>query len=162
MAAKIDNKILQLNMLDQELKKLEQGAMEIEKHLYELQLTQNALEDLRSKGNSEVMIPLAGGIFVKGKIEDASKVLVHVGNKILAKKSIGDAKKILEKQMDKMMDNKKIVEEDLNSIVREMTALEEQVRKSQGSHSHAHKCECSDEECKDDCDDKECDCGHRH
>ena len=148
MADKIENKILQLNMLDQELKKLEQSAIEVERHVYEMQLTENSLEDLKSRGNSEVMIPLAGGIFVKGKIEDSSKVLVHVGNRILAKKSIADAKKILEKQMNKILKDKESMDGDINSIVKEMTALEEQVRSAQNS-KHAHACDCGKEHCKD-------------
>ena len=152
MAENLQNKIIEFNMMDQQLKQLEQKAMEIEKQVYEMQLSENSLEELKSKKDSEVMIPLAGGIFVKGKIEDAEKVIIHVGNRILARKSINDAKKLLEKQRKKVSDERLNIDAEMNSLLHEMTALEEQIRGSQmpKKHSHKHECDCGDAEC-DEC-----------
>ena len=143
---KLQGKIIEFNMIDQQLKQLEQKIAEIEKQTYELQLSGDALDELKGKKNSEAMIPLAGGIFVKARIEDTDKAMVHIGNRILAKKSIEGAKKMLDKQMGKLSEERKIIDSEMNALLRKMTALEESIKASQ-SHDHGHKCSCDDDNC---------------
>ena len=152
--AKQQNKMVELSILDQQLKQLEQKAIELEKNVYELQLSSLALEDLQGKKGSEVMIPLAGGIFVRGKIEDAEKVIVHVGNKILAKKTLDQAKKIVEKQIDKLSKERLKIDKEMNKMIAKMTSLQ--------SGMHSPSCGCGDEECESCEGEDSCNCGHHH
>ncbi len=147
------NEMIELNILDQQLRQLEENARKIEQAIYEQQFMELSLDEIKGKKNSDVMIPLGPGLFIQGKIESTDKVLVHIGGKIISKKSIEDAKKIIEKRKDGMMKEGDRLSIEMQKILEEMTRLESKIRGQQGGHAHTHQheheCSCEDENCEE-------------
>ena len=149
--------IMELQMLDQQLRQMEEQARMIEQQIYEHESMILSLEMIKGKKGSDTMIPLGPGLFVRGKIEDTDKIFIHVGNKVIASKKVEEAVKIIEKRRDKIMEAADKISEQMQKVLMKMTAIES---KMQGhSAEHVHGPSCSHAECEDgDCSD----CGHSH
>ena len=147
----VNREMIELQMLDQQLRQMEEQARMIEQQIYEHESMILSLESIKGKKGSETMIPLGPGLFVKGKIEDTDKVFIHVGNKIIASKKIDDAVKIIEKRRDKTMEVGDRISTEMQKVLVMMTSLETKVN----SGKHSHTCDCEDEHCTNNCE--ECD-----
>jgi len=151
---KMGNEIIELSVLDARMKQLDEQLRVMEQQMYDNQMTESALEDISGKKNSEIMLPLGGGIFIPGKVESTDKVVIHLGNKVFAKKKLEDAKKFLQKQKDRMTREGERIGKEMQMIFEKMAALENAIRTEQARamvKSKPHKC-----------DDEDCECGHSH
>jgi prefoldin alpha subunit len=104
MAKEADTKTLQekymeYQMLEQMVNHLQEQMQKIEGQMVELISVKQSLDDLKkAKKGSEMMVPIANGIFVKGELKDNEDLIINVGGNIAVNKSIEDAKHMLEKQ----------------------------------------------------------------
>jgi len=140
-----NNAIIEMNILDQQLRQLEEHARKVEQQVYEQQFMELSLEEMKGKNNSEVMIPLGPGLFIPGKIENTDKVLIHIGGKIISRKSVDEARKIIEKRKESLMQEGEKVGINMQKILEEMTVLESKIRNLQSQNRHQHHGECGDE-----------------
>ncbi|MBW2990932.1 prefoldin subunit alpha [Candidatus Woesearchaeota archaeon] len=90
---------LQLQMLDQQIRQVQQYLQTFDQQLVEIRNVINSLKDLSKLKKGDAMLaPVASGIFVKAKLEDNEEVRVNVGSNIVVAKSVEDAVKMLEEQ----------------------------------------------------------------
>lgn len=140
---KLNQQMIELQMLDLQLRQLEEKARMIEQQIYGHQLTEMCLDEIKGRKNEEVMIPLGPGLFMAGKIENMDRIIIHLGSKILAKKKTEDAKKLLQKQRQKLMKEGDKISIEMQKILSEMSGLESRMK---SKHEHS----CSNPEC-DEC-----------
>ena len=92
-------KYLQLQMLDQQIKQVQQYLQTFDQQLVEIRNVISSLKELsKLKKGDQILAPLASGIFVKAKLEDNNEVRVNVGTNIVVTKNIEDAVKMLQEQ----------------------------------------------------------------
>ncbi|MBU1199087.1 MAG: prefoldin subunit alpha [Nanoarchaeota archaeon] len=93
------NKYVQLQMLDQQAKQLQQYLQAFDQQLIEIRNVILSLKDLEKlkKGDS-ILAPMTNGIFVKAKLEDNKEVRVNVGSNTVVTKTIPETIKMLEGQ----------------------------------------------------------------
>ena len=120
-------KIMQFQMLQNNLKVLEEKERMIMSALDELERTKMALEDLKNcKGDT--YIPLGASNFVLGKIEDNQNVLVSIGSGLAVKMPREDAiKDIGEKTKELDTESKKIsleLQKVSNHLIKLQTEIE--------------------------------------
>ncbi|MBI4015220.1 MAG: prefoldin subunit alpha [Candidatus Aenigmarchaeota archaeon] len=96
----MNRKVMQAQILQANLQMLRERAQKIVEHYQELDNTKRALEDLGKTKNSEALVPVGSGSYVKGSVSDTSKVIVSIGANIAVKKSGADAVKLMEERMD--------------------------------------------------------------
>lgn len=117
-------KMMQVNMLEQEARQFEQQIMYIEQQIMELRLLALHLDEIKkAKPKSEILASVGRNIFIKTEL--ASKELyVDIGAKTVVKKEIDETKKIIENdisQLERARDNiKKEFEMIINEISRVM------------------------------------------
>lgn len=120
-------KMMQVNMLEQEAKQFEQQLMYIEQQIMELRLLSLHLDEIKkAKPKSEILASIGRNIFIKTEL--ASKELyVDIGAKTVVKKEIDETKKIIENdisQLEKARDN---IKREFERIVGEMTRLMQKI-----------------------------------
>ena len=119
--------MLELNVLDMQIRQLEQQAMLIEQQISEYQSLLSNLDELKkAKKGQSMLFPFSRDIFVEGKIE-GSEVLVNIGSKTLVRKSIDEAKKIIERQKEKMLKANEEIARETGKIMRKIIELEQKL-----------------------------------
>ena len=119
--------IFELNMLDMQLRQMEQQAMMVEQQILEQQTTSHNLDELKKTKNGQNMLfPFSKDIFIEGKLEK-NDVLVNIGSKTLVRKSIEDAKKIVVKQRDRLLDVSDEIKAKMSEIIARISELEKEL-----------------------------------
>ena len=126
-APQVKTEMLELNVLDMQIRQLEQQAMLIEQQISEYQSLLSNLDELKkAKKGQSMLFPFSRDIFVEGKIE-GSEVLVNIGSKTLVRKSIDEAKKLIERQKDKMLKVNEEIARETDKIMRKIMELEQKL-----------------------------------
>ena len=101
MDENIQAKMMQIESYRSQLQQYQMQKSQMMLNIQELVSAKATLEGLKSaKKGSDIMIPIGGGTFIKGKIEDASAVVTSVGADVAVTKEIEDAEKFIEMQMN--------------------------------------------------------------
>ena len=112
----MQKKIVQFQILESNLKVMQERAALISQRLDDFQKTKDAINELESTKPGKAMIPLGSGNFVKGSVENTDDIIVSVGNDIAVKKSRKEAMEILDKKITE-------AENSLNDITKKSQAL---------------------------------------
>ncbi len=120
----VNRKLMQAQILQANLQMLRERAQKIVEHYQELEHTKRALEDLGKLKNSEALVPVGSGSYIKGSVSDTSKVIVSIGANIAVKKSGEDAVKLMEERMDE-------AQKVLGEIVEQEQSLSAQLQRLQ-------------------------------
>lgn len=91
---------LELQMLDQHMKQLQQQLQMIHQQGAEMAATLQSLDDFTSlKEGKEMWIPLSSGIFAKATLKETEHVLVNVGANVAVTKDIPATKQLINEQV---------------------------------------------------------------
>ena len=120
--------LMEIGVLDNKTRELEQHIMMIDQQLQELKLLQNDLEGFSKEGKKEVLMPLSRNMFVKGNLGDSDNVFVLVGSGIVVKKSLKEAKELCENDEKKVSQLKEKLMDEITGIVNRMIAIEKDLR----------------------------------
>jgi len=95
----MQKKIVQFQILETNLKMLQERAEIVNQRLDEFQKTREALENLETTEPDRALIPLGSGNFVMGSVGNVDDIIVSVGNDIAIKKDRKGALEILDKKI---------------------------------------------------------------
>jgi prefoldin alpha subunit len=131
MKDELQKKIIQFQILEANLKTLQEREEILNERILEIENTKAAIEELKKTRPGKTLIPLGSGNFISGKIDDTEEVIVGIGSGVAIKKNREDAVVILD-------DKFKEFERDLNnlrnqgaSIALQLAKLQEEIEKSQ-------------------------------
>ena len=94
-------KLIQLQMIEQEAQQLEQQLQLIEQTFSEMNKLNRCLDELKETKEKKILANIGKGIYIPAEITD-KKLIVEVGNKNLVRKSIPETKKIIDEQLEKL------------------------------------------------------------
>ncbi len=123
--------------LSNQLMEIEYIRGELENYitaLNNLQATQDniarALDGLSSlKGNSEVLIPYAQDIFIKGNIKNLDKAIIGIGSNIFKSLSFDELKTRLENDFKEITENINSISQTIQTLQERGAKLEEEANK---------------------------------
>lgn len=119
----LQQKYYQFQLLQQQIEQLSQQLEFFTQQLVELEVSQEALSQLEKvPQNTEVLTPVAPGIFFKASLKDSQKLIVNVGASTAAEKTAPQIIKMLETQ-------KRELEESLSQSDALLQALTQQALK---------------------------------
>ena len=96
----LQQKYAQLQMYSQQAKQLQQQIEAVHNQVIEVQTILFALDDIaKTEPDTEVLVPLSSGIFVKAEIKDNKKLRVNVGGNTVVEKSVQETKALLDRQL---------------------------------------------------------------
>lgn len=94
----MQSKLMEIEMIKQQLSQLDQQRMQINARLMDSDAALQTLKDLEiGTGIVETFVPFGGGIFSRATLPETRQVLVNVGQDIAVEKPVSEAKTIMEK-----------------------------------------------------------------
>lgn len=130
---RVKEKYMEFQQLQQQHDALVQYLEELEEKVGEYKQTQKDIDELKKvdKG-TEILVPLASGIFFKAKVEDAQNFTVNVGSNTSAKKDTNEVKEILKKQIGEIEETKTQMSREITKINEKITSLYQEVEELSG------------------------------
>ena len=128
----LQKKILEFQLLDSNLRMLQERAELFNQKLQEVQSTKEALDELENTKPNKAMIPLGSGNFIFGSIDNCDDVLVGVGAGVAVKSNRNKALENLDKRIEEL-------EKSLNDIVKQINVFVSQIEKVQGEIERLQK-----------------------
>ncbi len=129
--------IFELQMLEMQLKQLEQSAIMLEQQVLEAQTTIFNLDEMKKAQKGQPMLfPVSKEIFIEGKVDNLDSFLVSVGGKVAVKKSLEETKKFVEKQKEKLIESSYDLQAKMEEILQKMAGLEHKLNCNNPHHHH--------------------------
>ncbi len=120
----LQKKIVEFQILDTNLKMLQEKAGFVNQKLEDLQRTKIAIEDLKSAKPSKALVPLGSGNFVYGSVENCDDIIVGIGSDVAVKKK-------REKALEFLSGRIKDLENDLNTVLKQSSMFVMQLERVQ-------------------------------
>src|SRR3989344_8169124 len=99
----LQQKYMQFKFLQQQLEQIAQQVQLMRQQYEELDAAKEAVEEIgKSAKNTEILAPIAEGLFMKVQLQDPTKVILNVGANASVEKNIFEVGKILENQKQEM------------------------------------------------------------
>ena len=126
----LQQKYFELQMLEQQLKALQNQIFKMDEQLVEIRLAIENVEELKAtQKGKEILVPLTQGIFIKSELKDNEKLIVNVGANITVEKTIEETKDLLKKQHVEISKYKEELESTMQNLEDEFTKLASQIEK---------------------------------
>ena len=117
-----------MQMFEQQIQQLQQQLQQTEQQVMELMMVSQALDDIKDvKAGTEVLIPIASGIFAKAELKDCNELMLNVGAGTAVSKDVASTKKMLEKQMDEIRSVQTQFTETLQDLTQKAQTLQKEL-----------------------------------
>ena len=121
---------LELQMLGQKMQELQQQAEALDQQVTNLDETMQNLADLAEvKVGTDLLVPIANGIFIKATLSDANNLLVNVGSHVNIPKTVADVKKLLTDQSKEIRGMQDQMVTQLKQLTEHAKKTEEELQK---------------------------------
>ena len=126
----LNEKYLELQVLDQQIKQVNQQMLNLDTQLLELQKLEENLGDLsQTKKDTEILVAFGGGVFSKAELKDNNTVLMNVGADIIVEKDIPSSKKVIRHQIDQIKEVVQQLEQEFNILAMNSQILQQDMQK---------------------------------
>ncbi len=124
----LQQKYVQLQLLDQQIKQVQQQIQAIAKQLNDVVYSIQSLEEFKNvKPGTEVFVPIVTGIFAKAELKDAKNVNINVGSNVAVNKDLDDAKKLLEEQLTELENIRLKLSNDAQKMIAQAQLLQTEI-----------------------------------
>ena len=131
MKEDLQKKIVQFQVLEANLKALQEREEIINERILEIENTKAAIEELKKSKPNKALIPLGSGNFIPGNIENIEEVIVGIGSGVALKKSREEAIEILDGNFMELEKNLNEIRIQSTSIALQLAKIQDEVEKSQ-------------------------------
>ena len=126
----MQEKYMQLQLFEQQLKQLQKNIQVLEQQLTELGGVHEGLDEAgKLKPGSEMLTAFANGIFLKTTLKDTDELIVNVGANIAVPKSVAETKQLIEKQKKEITELKEKLRQDLEKMALQASVVESDLQK---------------------------------
>ncbi|MBW2981246.1 prefoldin subunit alpha [Candidatus Woesearchaeota archaeon] len=126
----LQEKYMQMQMIEQQMQQVQKQLKLLESQMQELNLTEQALDDIKTtKIGTEILVPMASGIFVKAELKDNKELAVNVGANTVVKKNIDEAKKLITDQLEEITNMQQELNINLEKLSLSAQSLEKELTK---------------------------------
>ena len=127
MNEEIQKQFYELELYNQQVKKLQEELGKIEIMKMELMKSIESMEGL--KESKELLIPLGGGAFVKAEVIDSEKVIVGAGADVFLEKNIDEVIEDFKKSSEELTNAETMVKEQIEKTVKFMDKMQQDLEK---------------------------------
>mgnify|MGYP001618015501 FL=1 len=114
--------LFKLSVFEQQIRQLQQQIGSIDEGMVELESLNIGLDEMKNSQGKESFSPIGRGIFVKSKII-SEDLLVDVGGRNFVKKSVEETKGMIKKQIEKLEEIRKDLNNNLFEVGKEAEKL---------------------------------------
>ena len=118
-------KYYEFQIINEQMKQLQQQDAAIDEQNAELQLTLQGLTDLgNTKEGSRIMVPISSGIFAEAELKDKTNLLVSAGNNIIVRKTLSKTIGMIEERIAAVEIYKAEIDQNLAAHMKRAKELE--------------------------------------
>ncbi|MCD6380992.1 MAG: prefoldin subunit alpha [Candidatus Odinarchaeota archaeon] len=127
---KVSELIYKLRLYESQAKVISEQLNLIELKINELTNAREFIENLKNmEEGHEVLLPIGGGIYIKARLADNSKVMMDLGANVIVLDSVDKIRGMVEEDIKKLNDSKNNLENQLNKIIEESRKIQEILQK---------------------------------
>ena len=120
----IDQLLYLLELYDAQAKTLNDQLRLIELQLTEFKSAKELLDSLPNISlDKEVLFPIGGGVYIKGKVANSETVLLDIGADVLSESSVKDAADIASKSINDLTEAKSKIEASLTETLKKSNEI---------------------------------------
>ena len=124
----IQEKYMEFQMVDAQVNQIKEQLKALDAQATELKNLSENLDELEKVSeDSESLIPVNSGVYLKGKITDKKKVIINVGSNIMVEKDIESAKHMVESQINQISDVRVQFVDEYKTTVKRAKALQKEI-----------------------------------
>ena len=123
--------MMKFSMFEQQIKHLQEQMQAVEKANLDLESINLGLDEIETGKDKELLAPIGRGIYVKTKLI-SNELTVDVGGKNFVTKDVKSTKELLQKQIEKLGDVKKQLDDAMGNINEDLTKLMLESQAKQG------------------------------
>jgi prefoldin alpha subunit len=95
------DKFMQFQTLQQHIEQISQHVEQLNQQVAEIENSKEAVKEFAdSENDSEILAPMANGIFIKTKLIENQKLLVNVGADTVVERTVDEVVKLLQERQD--------------------------------------------------------------
>ncbi|MFH0929278.1 MAG: prefoldin subunit alpha [Candidatus Aenigmatarchaeota archaeon] len=128
----MQKKIVQFQILESNLKMLQERADIIGQKIDEFQRTRQALDDLKRTEPNKALIPMGSGNFVFGTVDNMDEIIVSIGSDMALKKKREDAIILLDSRITEAENDSNDLTKKSQAIIRSLEKLQLNLQEMQG------------------------------
>lgn len=126
---KAQQKYVELQMFDNQLKQIQKQVQTLENQAVEVEMILESLEEIKKVDkNSELLVPIANGIFAKAKMIDSENLIVNVGSGTAVTKKVDNTKDMLTSQVIEIRAAQEHLSIQFNSILERARQVEAEMQ----------------------------------
>lgn len=136
MKQELQEKYIELQILDQTIKQIQQQLSILDQQLFELQRLNENLEEISKVNlNSDILTPLGAGVFIKTQLKENQEVFMNVGSNVITKKTIAETKKIIEEELQKIKITILQMEQEITQATINATNIQQEIKETNKNES---------------------------
>ncbi|MFQ5474879.1 MAG: prefoldin subunit alpha [Candidatus Nanoarchaeia archaeon] len=125
----MQRKYVAYQMMEQQIKQVHEQLEKFEQQVAEIKHVEEQLEEVKKiKKDTEALIPVANGIFIKGRVVKTDEVIVNVGADVAVKKKVEDTQALLRSQIKEIENFKIQVKAQLDILTRQFEDMQQELR----------------------------------
>lgn len=131
----VQQKYLELQILEQQIQQLQHQAQILQQQHQELLALKEAIQEIsKVKENSESLIPLGAGVYIKGEIKDTKNIIMNVGANVTTEKTTKEALDIVEEQITHVQNLLERLSSDLEKTTTSAQQSQMEIQATMASH----------------------------
>ncbi len=124
----MEQKYYEMQFYDQEIKKLEQRLQEVGQQEQEIEAIKQQLSEFAEvKPGTEMLAPIASGIFVKAKVAESRTLRVNVGAGANVEKTIPETIALMDKHHAEIAEFREKITARMNQMLLQAQQLEQEI-----------------------------------
>ena len=101
----LQEKYMEFKLITEQLKELKNQIELLDEQLTDTIYVSQSLDELQGvEKNTEILVPITSGIFIKARVKNTNSVIVNVGASVCVQKTIPDAQKLLQEKVDSIQE----------------------------------------------------------
>lgn len=126
----LQEKYLEFQAIDQKMQQAQQQLQQFDEHIAEIARIKESLNEVKKiKEGTEIMVPIASGIFVKASMKNSDDIMVNVGGANLVGRTVEGTKELLDGQLKEITKSRGVAEDNLQAIMDQAKLLEGEIAK---------------------------------
>ena len=126
----LQQKYMEYKVLEQQIKQIQEQIQLVDNQVMEIKVVQKNLKDVSGiKEGTEILVPVANGIFARGTIGKSEKLLVNVGSNIIVNKTVKQTEELLDKQITEISNLREELVGNYTSVDKSISQMESELKK---------------------------------
>ncbi len=126
----LQKRFMEYQVQEQQIKQMQQQLEKLEQQTAEVSAVLQSIDDLgRAEKDSEILVPVSGGIFFPAQMKDNQRFLVNVGSGVVVEKDLDGVKALVGEQAKEIEKYRDHMTAEMGNRVEKFQEMEQELKK---------------------------------